>query len=420
MKKIITTTVLSVIGLTSLAQNPGGTSADEKVSQIQLNTITTAVPFLIITPDSRAGAMGDAGVATSADVNSFHWNTAKLAFSKNKTEIGMSYSPWLRQLVDDIHLSYIAGYHKVSKRGTFGGSLRYFSLGEITFTDNIGAETRVFTPNEFELLGGYSYQLTDRMALGINGKFVYSNLTGGTSVGTSQAKAGLAGAADLSFAYMNEDLDVGKYDAHLSFGATIQNLGNKISYSDAITKDFLPANLRLGTAFKVKFDKFNSLTATVDFNKLLVPTTPYRDPNNSDPTTNIVSGKENDGVGVITGALQSFYDAPGNVTANGDGSFSVASGSVFGEELREINIGGGLEYWYSNVLAVRTGYFHEAASKGNRKYLTFGAGLYYSSFGIDVSYLVSVTQNNPLANTVRFSLQFKFGGKAKKDSPTAD
>jgi len=414
MKKIITTTVLSVIGFTTFSQNVGGGNQDEKLDLIQLNTITTAVPFLIITPDSRAGALGDAGVATSADVNSFHWNTAKLAFSKNKTELGMSYSPWLRQLVDDIHLSYLAGYHKVNKRGTFGGSLRYFSLGEITFTNNIGTTTRVFSPNEFEVLGGYSYKLTDRMALGLNAKFVYSNLTGGTGVGSSQSKAGIAGAADLSYAYLNDEVDLGKYDAHFSFGATVQNIGNKISYTDAATRDFLPTNLRLGTALKVEFDKFNSLTATVDFNKLLVPTTPYYAPDGT-----IASGMDGE-VGVVSGMLQSFYDAPGNVIANADGTFTVASGSKFAEEMREINIGGGFEYWYSNVLAVRAGYFHEAASKGNRKYLTFGAGLYYSSFGIDVSYLAAVTQNNPLANTVRFSLQFKFGTKSIKDAPSVD
>lgn len=415
MKKIITTTVLSILGFTSFSQTVTGQADNLDDNTIPLNTITTAVPFLIITPDSRAGAMGDAGVATSADVNSFHWNTAKLAFSENKTEVGMSYSPWLRQLVDDIHLSYLAGYHKVSKRGTFGGSLRYFSLGKIAFTNQIGDKIRDFSPNEFELLGGYSYKLSDKMALGLNGKFIYSNLTGGTGVGSSQSKAGIAGAADLSFAYMNEEASAGKYDAHFSFGATIQNIGNKISYTDAATTDFLPTNLRLGTAYKIEFDKYNSLTGTVDFNKLLVPTTPYRDPSNSDNTSNIISGINNE-VGVTAGIIQSFYDAPGIVTADGNGNFTVEKGSRLKEELREINIGGGIEYWYSDVLAVRTGFFHEAASKGNRKYLTFGAGLYYSSFGIDVSYLASVTQNNPLANTVRFSLQFKFGEKTKGDT----
>jgi len=419
MKKIITTLLLTSIGFFSNSQNIGGGNQEDKAGQIQLNTITTAVPFLIITPDSRAGALGDAGVATSADVNSFHWNTAKIAFSKNKTELGMSYSPWLRQLVDDIHLSYLAGYHKVSKRGTFGGSLRYFSLGQIAFTDQLGNKIRDFNPNEFEILGGYSYKLTDKMALGLNAKFIYSNLTGGTGVGSSQSKAGIAGAADLSFAYFSDEAELGKYDAEFSYGVTIQNIGNKISYTDAATRDFLPTNLRLGTAYKVKFDKFNSLTATVDFNKLLVPTIPFRDPSNTDTETNIVSGKNNE-VGVVSGMLQSFSDAPGNVIANADGTYTVESGSVFKEEMREINIGGGIEYWYSDVLAVRAGYFHEAASKGNRKYLTFGAGLYYSSFGIDVSYLASVTQNNPLANTVRFSLQFKFGTKSKPTASTGE
>lgn len=408
MKKILLSTLIIGFALTSYAQVPSGGTQSDKADQIQLNTITTALPFLIITPDSRAGGMGDAGVATSPDVNSFHWNTAKLAFSKTKTELGVSYSPWLRDLVDDIHLSYLAGYHKLSKRHTIGGSLRYFSLGNITFTNNLGQPIRDFNPNEFEILGGYAFKLSDNFSLGMNGKFVYSNLTGGIGVGSATSKPGIAGATDLSFAYFNEDVDLGKYDATFSAATTISNLGNRVSYTDNATRDFLPANLRLGTALKVDFDKYNSLTTTVDFNKLLVPTLPYRDPNDA---TNIISGKNND-VGVITGVLQSFYDAPGIVVADGNGNYEVTEGSKFKEELREINIGGGIEYWYGDVLAVRTGFFHEHASKGNRKYLTFGAGLYYSSFGIDVSYLASVTQNNPLANTIRFSLKFKFGASS--------
>jgi len=409
MKKITTIIALLTLSFTSFSQDPiGNPTQGETANNVQLNTITTAVPFVIITPDSRAGGMGDAGVATSADVNSFHWNTAKLAFSKEKAEFGVSYSPWLRQLVNDIHLSYLSGYTKLSKRHTIGGSLRYFSLGNITFTNANGQAIRDFNPNEFEVLGGYSFKLSDNFAVGMNMKFIYSNLTAGVSVGSSTSKAGVAGATDLSFSYFNEDVRVGKYDGVWSAGLTVSNLGNKISYTDANNKDFLPTNLRLGTALKLEFDQYNSLTTTVDFNKLLIPTLPFRDPNNLDPLTNIVSGKENE-VGVISGVLQSFSDAPGIVVADGQtGVYSVVKGSRFKEELREINIGGGLEYWYGDVLAIRAGYFHEAASKGNRKYLTFGAGLYYSVFGIDVSYLASVTQNNPLANTIRFSLQFKF------------
>jgi hypothetical protein len=413
MKKIL----YSIFGLalTTIANAQVVTpNQTEKANQVQLNTITTAMPFLIITPDSRAGGIGDAGAATSADVNSLYWNTAKLVFSKQKTELGVSYSPWLRQLVDDIHLSYLSGYHKLSKRHVIGGSLRYFSLGNITFTNNVGQVTREFNPNEFEFLGGYAFKLSDYFSLGMNAKFAYSNLTGGINVGSVASKAAMAGGVDLSAQFYNDELSIGNYDATWSAGLTINNLGNKVSYTNTATKDFLPTNLRLGTAYKIAFDQYNSLTTTVDFNKLLVPTNPFRDPNNLE---SIISGKDND-VGVITGVLHSFYDAPGvvvDVTGNGD--YEVTKGSKFKEELREINIGGGIEYWYGSLLAVRAGFFHEHASKGNRKFLTFGAGLYYSKFGIDISYLASVTQNNPLANTVRFSLSFKFGDTKINDTP---
>lgn len=413
MKKILYS-IFGLILTTGVSAQVVTSNQTDKANQVQLNTITTAMPFLIITPDSRAGGLGDAGAATSPDVNSLYWNTAKLAFSKHKTELGVSYSPWLRQLVDDIHLSYLSGYHKLSKRHVVGGSLRYFSLGNITFTNNVGQVTREFNPNEFEFLGGYAFKLSDYFSLGMNAKFAYSNLTGGINVGSVASKAAMAGGVDLSAQFYNDELSIGEYDATWSAGLTINNLGNKVSYTNTATKDFLPANLRLGTAYKIAFDDYNSLTATVDFNKLLVPTQPFRDPNNLE---SIISGKDND-VGVITGVLQSFYDAPGvvvDVTGNGD--YEVTKGSRFKEELREINIGGGIEYWYGSLLAVRAGFFHEHTSKGNRKFLTFGAGLYYSKFGIDISYLASVTQNNPLANTVRFSLSFKFGDTKISDTP---
>lgn len=378
-------------------------SKDETEFEIQLNTITTAVPFLIIAPDSRASGLGDAGAATSPDANSFHWNTSKLAFSKEKAEFGVSYSPWLRQLVDDIHLSYLSGYTKVGRNHTFGGSMRYFSLGNITFTDEQGNLIREFSPNEFELLGGYAFKLSDRSAIGFNGKFVFSNLTGGINVGTIDTKPGVAGAVDLSYSYFNDDIEVGGRDATLSFGTTISNIGNKMAYTVDADRDFLPTNLRLGSALKVDFDEYNSLTTTVDFNKLLVPTLPARDGEGE-----IISGKENN-VGVTLGMIQSFYDAPGNVVSDENDNFLVENGSRFREELNEITVGGGLEYWYGDVLAVRGGYFYEHRAKGDRKYFTFGAGIYYSVFGIDVSYLAAIRRTNPLANTVRFSLKFKFG-----------
>jgi len=411
MKKIAFLIGAAFTGSVVSAQN---LQKDDEDFTIQLNTITTAVPFLIISPDSRSGALGDAGAATSPDVNSFHWNTAKLAFSKEKAEFGVSYSPWLRQLVDDIHLSYLAGYTKVGRNHTIGGSLRYFSLGNISFTDALGNPIRDFSPNEFEVLGGYAFQLSERNSIGFNAKFVYSNLTGGVNVGSVGSKAGVAGAVDLSYAYVNSDVRLGNKDATFSVGTTISNIGNKIAYTVDSYRDFLPTNLRVGTALNIRLDKYNSLAATVDFNKLLVPTPPEMGIDD-----NIISGMDPN-VGVVTGVLHSFYDAPGNVYQNADSSFSVEKNSRLGEELREINIGGGLEYWYSSTLAVRMGYFHEHPSKGARQYLTFGAGVYYSVFGIDVSYLAAFTRTNPLANTVRFSLKFKFGGPNKASAPVGE
>ena len=406
MKKLVLLLAL-IVSISATAQNVGVTQ-DSAAQQIQLNTITTAVPFLIITPDSRSGALGDAGAALSPDANSLYWNTSKLAFSKEKAEFSASYSPWLRQLVDDIHLSYIAGYKKLGDRHAIGGSLRYFSLGNITFTDQLGNVIREFNPNEFEVLGGYAFKLSERSALGFNGKFIYSNLTGGINVGSAGSKSGLAGAVDLSYSYFNEDVSIGKTDAVWSFATTISNIGNRIAYTTDADRDFLPANLRIGTALKMEFDKYNSITGTIDFNKLLVPTPPVLDGSGKG-----ISGINND-VGVTQGILQSFYDAPGQVTTDADGTVNVKKGSKFAEELREINIGGGMEYWYSDILAVRAGYFHEHDSKGARRYLTFGAGIYYSVFGIDVSYLAAFRRTNPLANTVRFSLKFKFGGDKKE------
>lgn len=376
---------------------------DDKI--FQLNTITTAVPFLIISPDSRSGGMGDAGVATTPDANSFHWNTAKLIFSKQEGEVSLSYSPWLKQLVDDIKLSYLSGYKKFGTRHVVGGSLRYFTLGTINFTNAQGQSIIDFNPNEYEVLGGYAFKLSEMTSVGINGKFVYSNLSGQISSGTSSSKPGIAGAADLSFSFVNPEIMLGGFKSQLSAGATISNIGNKMSYTDNSERDFIPTNLRLGTALKMNFDSYNSLTATIDFNKLLVPTLPIRDANDE---TIIISGKDNR-VGTVEGAIQSFYDAPGQYDTDENGDIFITKNSRLVEELREINIGGGFEYWYSDILAFRAGYFHESAVKGNRKYLTFGAGLKAYSFGLDLSYLVSVTNNNPLANTVRFSLSFRFG-----------
>jgi len=412
MIKIALSALLILIGLSAFAQPTSGSGVTD--DQLQLNTITTAVPFMSITPDSRAGGMGDAGTALSADANSLYWNTSALSFAKEKSEIAISYTPWLRQLTNDIHLSYLSGYYKVNERHSVGGALRYFSLGEITFTDETGNVIRDDKPSEFEITAGYAFRTSQRTSVGLNGKFAYSNLTGGLTVAGVNTKPGIAGAADISFTFFNDDAKIGGLRGTYTFATTINNIGNKIKYSDVGANspgDFLPMNLKFGNSFNARFDKFNTLTLSLDIQKLLVPTPAIYDDNGV-----IMSGKTND-VGVIGGMVQSFYDAPGTLVLddngdpvqNADGSYEIVKNSKFLEELSEINIGSGLEYWYNNILAVRAGYFYENKNKGARQYFNLGVGFKYNRFGIDVSYLAALKRNNPLANTLRFTLRITLG-----------
>ncbi len=390
-------------------------------NDLQLNTITTAVPFMSITPDSRSGGMGDAGTALSPDGNSIYWNTSLLNFAKQKSELSLSYTPWLRQLTNDIHLSYLSGYYRVNDKHSIAGALRYFSLGEITFTDPSGNVIRDDKPSEFEVTGGYAFRLSERLSIGINGKFVYSNLTGGLTVQGVNTKAGVAGASDISFSYFNDDAKIGKTSGTYTFGATINNIGNKIAYSQLGSRDFLPMNLKIGNSFNADLDKYNKLLFAFDLQKLLVPTPAIYEFDPSTNSYNLISGRTND-VGVISGMLQSFYDAPGvalkdedgDYILNSDGSYQIKKGSKLKEELNEINIATGLEYWYNNVLAIRGGFFYEAKTKGNRQYLNFGVGFKYNMFGIDISYLASVSgRQSPLANTLRFTLRLNLDGGGK-------
>ncbi|MCC6581917.1 MAG: type IX secretion system outer membrane channel protein PorV [Phycisphaeraceae bacterium] len=374
-----------------------------------INAITTAVPFLLISPDSRSGAIGDAGVALSPDANLIHWNPAKLAFVENELDVSLSYSPWLRALVNDMSLAYLSGYKKVSKTQGVGASLRYFTLGNITFTDEVGSVIRDFKPAEFAVDVAFGQTLSDNFSGGIAARFVNSNLTGGTSIAGAQSRPGRSVAADISLFYTNDKIKVGEKNARFNWGLNISNMGAKMRYTNTDKRDFIPTNLRTGAAFSVDLDDFNAITLTADFNKLLVPTPPiYKDGERNE----IVSGKDPD-VGPAQGMVQSFYDAPGNydpVTG------TIESGSKFREEMREINIGGGLEYWYAKLFAFRTGYFYEHYTKGNRQFITLGAGVKYEVVGIDVSYLISTTQQSPLANTLRFSLKFSMGkGGTRKD-----
>jgi hypothetical protein len=395
------------------AQPTGGSASD---NDLQLNTITTALPFMAITPDSRAGGMGDAGTALSPSSTSVYWNTSMISFAKEKSEISLSYTPWLRQLTNDIHLSYLAFYYKINRLHSVGGALRYFSLGEITFTDASGNVIRDDKPSEFELTGAYAFRLSDKFSIGLNGKFAYSNLTGGLTVGGVNTKAGIVGGTDISFTYHNEDAPIGKTKGAYTFATTINNIGNKVAYSELSQRDFIPMNLKIGNAYKANFDKYNSVTFAIDLQKLLVPTPAYYDV--IDGTYTLISGRSND-VGVVSGMIQSFYDAPGapltdadgKYIQNSDGSYQVKKGSKLVEELTEINIAGGLEWWYNNVLAVRGGVFYENKNKGNRQYINIGASFKYNMFGIDFSYLASISgRQSPLANTLRFTLRLNLDG----------
>ena len=393
----------------------------------RLNTITTAVPFLMISPDSRAGGMGDAGVATSPDANSIHWNPAKLAFVENESAFSISFSPWLRNIVPDMSLAYLSGYKRsANKRSAVGGSLRYFNLGNITFTDQNGQTIREFQPTEFAIDVAYGQQFSDKFSGGIALRYINSNLTGGISVQGADSKPGQSIAGDVSFFYQNKDIVLGGRDATFAFGGNFSNIGAKIAYTETTEQDFIPINMRIGPALTYEFDKFNKITIALDANKLLVPTPPVfqLDENDQpviDPNTGdfvIANGVDPD-VGIASGIFGSFSDAPGAVTFDDNGNAIIESGSVFREELREINIGSGFEYWYADQFAFRAGYFWEHFTKGNRKYVTIGAGLKYNILGIDFSYLIANTQRSPLANTLRFTIAFDFNkNQGNKEKPS--
>ena len=350
------------------------------------NVIQTVVPFLTIAPDSRAGALGDAGVATSPDLYSMHWNPAKYAFIDGNGGFGMSYSPWLRALVPDINLAYLTGYYRVDSRQVLAASLMYSSLGEIQFTDDYGNYQRDYNPNEFSVDVAYSRLFSEHWSGGVAMRFIYSNITGGMTVGTTETKAGIAFAADAS-AYYTTGLKLGSKEGNISAGLNFSNIGSKMSYTTDVDPDFIPMNMRMGATFSVDLDKYNVLGISFDLNKLLVPTPPEYD---TDGTT-IIAGRDPN-VSVPVAIFQSFYDAPGG----------------FSEEMKEFTQSVGIEYWYNQQFALRTGYFNEAVSKGNKKYFTVGAGFRLSVFSLDFSYLVPITQNNPLARTLRFSLGFEF------------
>ncbi|MGB3545371.1 MAG: type IX secretion system outer membrane channel protein PorV [Saprospiraceae bacterium] len=351
------------------------------------NTVTSAVPFLRITPDARGGAMGDAGLALSADANAMHYNASRLAFAEDDFSIGATYTPWLQALgLNDVYLAYLGGYRKLNDLQTVSASLRYFSLGDIQYTDDNGSPLGIGKPNEFEVAIAYSRKLSDRFSASRTGKYINSNLAAGQQVNSEILEAGRAFAADVGFSYRNDDIRTASGGRNsLAFGVALTNLGNKISYTRDTIRDFLPANLGIGAAYTFELNEFNTITLTGDLNKLLVPT-PCQGTDCDD-----IERRNQSPVRAI---LSSFGDAP----------------EGFSEELKEITYSVGAEYWYDEQFAVRAGYFHENIQKGGRRYLTAGLGLKYNIFGLNFSYLVPTSnQRNPLDNTLRFSLIFDFG-----------
>lgn len=383
----------------TMAQNPNLPGNSSTLGQdLDVNTITTAVPFLMIAPDSRAGAMGDVGVATSPDANSIHWNPSKIAFIEKDMGLAISYIPWLRNLVDDINLAYLSGFKRMDENQVLSASLLYFTLGNITFTNVNGNVTGTFDPHEFALDFAYSRSFSDVFAMGLASRFIHSNLTGGQD-DSEITKPGNSFAMDVS-AYYNNDITIGDYDSKIAAGLNISNIGRKIDYTGN-NKNFIPMNMRLGTALTMVIDDYNTLGFAFDMNKLLVPTPPIYDTDTITGEQFVLEGKDPN-VSVPVALFQSFYDAPGLIKDDG-------TRSVLREELREISYSFGAEYWYANQFAIRAGYFYEHAMKGNRKYLTMGLGLKLNVFGLDFAYLIPTGVNNsPLANTLRFTLIFDF------------
>ena len=352
------------------------------------NVITTAVPFLLIRPDARSAALGEAGVALSPDANASFWNPAKVAFIDGDYGATISYTPWLTNIVNDMFVGYLSGYYKITQEQAISLSFRFFDLGELQFTDNIGSPIGTFNPNELALTATYSRKLSEKIGLGVTARYFNSNLTGGF-VGSAQGQAEPINSfsADLGF-YYNTDLTLGAKAAELALGAKIANIGPRVSPSGTNSL-FIPTNLTLGASLTTHIDPYNSFSFLLDFNKLMVPTP---DPNRTqDPS-------------LFGGIFGSFGDAPGG----------------FSEELQEIIINAGVEYWYNELFAARVGYFAENQNKGDRQFFTLGVGFRYQVFGIDFAYIVPSTgsRENPLQNTLSFTLHFNFSQVLETESIT--
>ena len=367
VKKIVLCVVLSVFAIVKISSQTGG--------------ITTATPFLLIVPDARAGGMGDMGVATSADAFSLFHNPAKIAFSNRQILTGITYSPWLRNLTDDIFIGSGSYINRFSENAAWGADFKYFSLGQIDLTNDRGESNGSINPNELVATGSYSLKLSETFAMGVSLKYIRSNLTfNGTEGNAIQPINSFA--VDVSGYYQSLEENYGNFNGRYRIGFNIANIGPKVSYTPG-DEDFIPTNLKLGGGFDFIMDDYNTISTTIEFTKLLVPTPDIQDGVNV-----------NEDKGFVEGIFSSFGDAPGG----------------FSEELKEFTYALGAEYLYNNAFALRAGYFHESEDKGNRQYFTLGGGFKTNALNIDLSYLINSSDvNNPLENSLRFSLSFDLG-----------
>jgi hypothetical protein len=350
--------------------------------------------------------MGNVGAATTPDMYSLFWNPAKYAFMDKSFGFGIGYVPWLRNLVNDIGLASVVGYGKFDDKQAIAASLRFFSMGEVMFTNDVGDELGAVKPNEWALDATYSRKFSREFSGAVAARFIYSNLVPVNYSASYDVRPGTSIAADVAVYYHHEMEISGLNGALLEVGLNMSNIGAKISYSNSTElRDFIPTTLRLGPSFTMDLDDYNRISVSFDLAKLMVPTPPVYlyDSNNNivvgpDGKKVIDKGMDPD-VSVVKGMIQSFYDAPWG----------------FKEEMQEIQISGAAEYWYNKLFSVRAGYFYESKYKGNRQFFTLGAGLRYNIFGLDFSYLIPVKQNNPLQNTLQFTLLFNFDNTKKPD-----
>ncbi|MDR3338845.1 MAG: type IX secretion system outer membrane channel protein PorV [Candidatus Symbiothrix sp.] len=383
IKKIFITLFL-LAGITGIIK-----AQNDDNAKSEFNPLRIGVPSLTIAPDARGGGMGDIGAATEPDIYSQYWNPAKYVFAYSNAGIGLSYTPWLRSIVDDIDLAYLAGYYKWGNFGenAVAASLRYFSLGEITMTDWNGDELQRVNPYEMSLDIGYSRKFTENYAMAVNFRFIYSDL----GSGVDDMEPGSTVAADIA-GYYNKYLMLGNSESLLGLGFNLSNMGNKISYNNGSIDNFLPANLRIGTSLLYPMDDYNTISFNLDLNKYMVPTPPDTEGMTAEDKQTALNNYF--AISSISGIFKSFGDAPGGLK----------------EEFREIMWSVGAEYAYRNQFFVRGGYFYENPNKGNRQYFSLGAGFKLTSFQLDAAYLISTVPSNPLDQTLRFSISFDMDG----------